>query len=149
MVEVYDLAQGANSQLGNISTRGFVDANDNAMIGGFIVGGTGTRADIRGFLSGALLGPSLSSSGVQGALQDPTLELHDANGATTATNDNWKTNDQSQQPQESEVRATGLAPSSDLEAVIVAALPPGPGTAIVRGKNDGTGVALIEIYNLQ
>ncbi len=147
VVEVYDLAQGANSQLGNISTRGFVDANDNVMIGGFIAGGSGTSGYSRVVVRA--LGPSLTASGVQGALQDPTLELHDANGATTATNDNWKTNDQSQQPQEAEVRATGLAPSNDLEAVIVAALPPGPGTAIVRGKNNGTGVALVEVYNLQ
>ncbi len=146
VVEVYDLAQGTNSQLGNISTRGFVDANDNVMIGGFIASGSGSSGYSRVLVRA--LGPSLSASGVQGVLQDPILELHDANGATTATNDNWKTNDQTQQPQESEVRATGLAPSDDLEAVIVAALPPGPGTAIVRGKNNGTGIALVEVYNL-
>ena len=147
VVEVYDLAQGANSQLGNISTRGFVDANDNVMIGGFIAGGNALSGYARVLVRA--LGPSLTAAGVQGALQDPTLELHDANGVTTAANDNWKTNDQTQLPQESEVRATGLAPSNDSEAVIVAALPPGPGTAIVRGKNNAVGVALIEVYNLQ
>jgi hypothetical protein len=147
VVEVYDLAPGANSKLANISTRGFVDTNDNVMIAGLIVGGSDT-----GGQAGVLvrvLGPSLTGSGVQGVLQDPTLELHDGNGATTATNDNWKINDQTQQSQEAEVLATTLAPSSDFESVIVATLPPGPSTAIVRGKNNSTGVALVEVYNLQ
>jgi hypothetical protein len=75
--------------------------------------------------------------------------LHDANGATIATNDNWKINDQTQQSQEALIRSTTIAPSSDLEAAIVATLPPGPTTAIVRGKNNGSGVGLVEVYNLQ
>lgn len=147
VVEVYDLGQTANSQLANISTRGFVDTDDNAMIGGLIAGegSTGARAQV---LVRAL-GPSLSSSGVQGTLQDPTLALHDANGATIATNDNWKTNDQTQQSQEALVRATTIAPSNNFESAIVATLPPGPSTAIVRGKNNSTGVGLVEVYNLQ
>jgi hypothetical protein len=146
VVEVYDLSAGANSRLGNISSRGFVDTNDNAMIGGLIVG-SGNPGDYARVLVRAL-GPSLTASGVQGALQDPTLELHDANGATTATNDNWKINDQSQRSQEAELRATITVPPNDLESVIVATLLPGPATAIVRGKNNGTGVALVEVYNL-
>jgi len=146
VVEVYDLAQGANSQLANISSRGFVDTNDNVMIGGLIVGGGSADGYARVLVRA--LGPSLTGSGVQGALQDPTLELHDANGATTATNDNWKINDQTQQSQEAEVRATTLAPTNDLESAIVTTLLPGPSTAIVRGKNNGTGVALVEVYNL-
>ena len=95
------------------------------------------------------IGPSLSNSGVQGALQDPTLELHDGNGATTATNDNWKINEQTQQSQEAEVRATMIPPSNDLESAIVTTLSPGPYTAIVRGKNHSTGIGLVEVYNLQ
>lgn len=147
VVEVYDLAQTASSQLANISTRGFVDRDDNAMIAGLIAGdgSSGARAQV---LVRAL-GPSLTSSGIQGALQNPTLALHDAHGATIATNDNWKTNDQTQQSQEALVRATTIAPSNNSESAIVATLPPGPSTAIVRGKNNTTGVALVEVYNLQ
>jgi hypothetical protein len=81
-------------------------------------------------------------------LADPTLELHDANGATLATNDNWKINDLTQQSQEAEVQATLLAPTDDLESAIVTTLAPGPYTAVVRGKNETTGVALVEAYNL-
>jgi len=146
VVEVYDLSAGANSSLGNISSRGFVDTNDNAMIGGLIAG-SGNAGDYAKVLVRAL-GPSLAASGVQGALQDPTLELHDANGATTATNDNWKINDQSGRSQKAELRATIDVPPNDLESAIVTTLLPGPSTAIVRGKNNTTGVGLVEVYNL-
>ena len=147
VVEVYDLAPMANSELANISTRGFVDTDDNAMIAGLIAGNgsSGARAQVLV----RVLGPSLTSSGVQGALQDPTVVLHDGNGTIIATNDNWKTNDQTQQSQEALVRATTIAPSNDLESAIVANLPPGPSTAIVRGRNNTTGVGLVEVYNLQ
>jgi len=147
VVEVYDLDQAANSRLANMSTRGFVDTDDNAMIAGLIAGEgeTGARAQV---LVRAI-GPSLSGSGIQGPLQDPTLALHDANGATIATNDNWKINDQTQHSQEDLIRSSTVAPSNDLEAAIVATLLPGPTTAIVRGKNNSTGVGLVEVYNLQ
>ena len=147
VVEVYDLAPTAGSQLANISTRGFVDTDDNAMIAGLIAGdGTsGARAQVLV----RVLGPSLASSGIQGALQDPTVALHDANGAIIATNDNWQSNDQTQESQEALVRATTIAPSNNFESAIVASLPPGPSTAVVRGKNNSTGVGLVEVYNLQ
>jgi len=146
VVEVYDLDQAANSRLANISTRGFVDTDDNAMIAGLIAGQgeTGARAQV---LVRAL-GPSLSAPESR-PLQDPTLALHNANGATLATNDNWKINDLTQHSQEALVRSSTIAPSNDLEAAIVATLPPGPSTAIVRGKNNSTGVGLVEVYNLQ
>jgi len=146
VVEVYDLAQAANSQLSNISSRGFVDTNNDVMIGGLIVGGPNT--DGKATVLVRALGPSLSGSGIQGALLDPVLELHDSNGATLATNDNWKIDDQTQQSQESAIRATTIAPSNDLEAALVATLSPGPYTAVVRGKNNSTGIGLVEIYNL-
>jgi hypothetical protein len=147
VVEVYDLAPTANSQLANISTRGFVDTDDNAMIAGLITGnGSG---DARAQVLVRVLGPSLTSSGVQGALQDPTVVLHDGNGAIIATNDNWKINDLTQQSQEALVRSTTIAPSNNPESAIVATLPPGPTTAVVRGKNNTTGVGLVEVYNLQ
>ena len=107
LVEVFDLTQEVNSRLANISTRAFVGTDNNVLIGGFIIGGGGgggANVVVRA------IGPSLGNAGVQGALQDPTLELHDANGVTTATNDNWKINDQGQQSQEIAVLATTLAP---------------------------------------
>jgi hypothetical protein len=146
VVEVYDLNQAANSELANISSRGFVETNDNVMIGGFIVGGN--NADGKATVLIRALGPSLTGSGVSNVLPDPTLELHDGNGGTIATNDNWKVNDQTQQSQESAVRATTLSPANDLESAIIATLPPGQYTAVVRGKNAATGVALVEVYNL-
>ena len=148
LVEVYDLAQAANSKLANISSRGFVDTNDNVMIGGLIVGGTGggsAKVIVRA------IGPSLSVNGtpVPGRLADPTLELHNASGTMIVTNDNWKIDDPTGQSQEADIRATTVPPTNDLESAIVATLPPGNYTAIVHGKNNTTGVGLVEVYNLQ
>jgi hypothetical protein len=140
VVEVYDLAHAANSQLANISTRGFVDTGDNVMIGGLIVGGGSAHVMVRA------LGPSVP---VAGALGDPTLELHDVNGTALATNDNWKINDQTGQSQQAEIEATTIPPTNDLESALVADLAPGNYTAIVRGKNNTTGVGLVEAYNFR
>jgi hypothetical protein len=138
LVEVYDLDQAANSQLANISTRGFVDTGDNVMIGGFIVGGaSSTTVLVRA------LGPSLVDDGVANPLLDPTLELHDFNGAQIAFDDNWKDS------QQAEIEATTIPPTDDHEAAILSDLNPGAYTAIVRGKNNTTGVGLMEVYNLQ
>jgi len=136
LVEAYDLNAAANSKLANISTRGFVDTGDNAMIGGFILGGGTADVLVRA------IGPSLTSFGVAGALQDPVLELHDGFGTLIVSNDNWK------ETQQTEIAATGLPPSSDKESAILMTLLPAPYTAIVRGKNDTTGVALVEVYEL-
>jgi hypothetical protein len=137
VVEVYDLSTRSQSELANIATRGFVDSGDNVMIGGFIVGVNAesglTRVIVRGN------GPSLP---VNGALQDPTLELHDGSGTLLASNDNWK------ESQEQEIRFTQIPPSNDLESAIVRSLPPGNYTAILRGKNNGVGIGLIEVYKL-
>ncbi|HSH37792.1 MAG TPA: hypothetical protein VK993_03320, partial [Chthoniobacterales bacterium] len=100
LIELYDLAQASNSRLANISTRGFVQTADNAMIGGFIMGGSpgaGGRVVVRA------LGPSLAESGVSNALADPTVELYDSNGAVLATNNDWKDS------QEAEIEALNLA----------------------------------------
>ena len=147
VVEVYDLDQAANSELANLSSRGFVDVNNDVMIGGLIVGGANTDGKATVFVRA--LGPSLANQGVQTPLPDPVLELHDSNGTTLATNDNWKINDQTQQSQESAIRATATAPTNDSEAALIATLSPGTYTAIVRGKNNTVGVALVEIYNLK
>jgi hypothetical protein len=137
LVEVYDLNSTSPGQLTNVSTRGFVQVGDNVMIGGFIVGGNEpSKILVRA------IGPSLTERGVLNVLTDPILELHDVNGSVIR-NDDWRNT------QETAINATGLAPSFATEAAILITLPPGPYTAIVRGKNDGTGVALIEAYHLQ
>jgi hypothetical protein len=146
LVEVYDLSPDTNSFLSNISTRSFVQTGDNVMIGGFIVAGTGsTRVIVRA------IGPELTQYGVPNALLDPTLELHDHTGALIASNDNWLhtiiggviTSDQTQA-----IRNSGYAPGDTRESAIVADLPPGNYTAIVRGVNNTVGVALVEVYDL-
>ncbi len=124
-------------QLLNISTRLRVLTGENVLIGGFIVTGTESKKVIV-----RAIGPSLGALGVAGALADPTLELHEPDG-TVVMNDNWK------DTQEAEIMATTIPPSDDLESAIVDTLVPGAYTAIVRGKNDTTGVALVEAYNLQ
>ena len=136
VVEVYDLEASVPAQLANISTRGPVQIGDNVMIGGFIVtGDVPTKTLIRA------IGPSLSSFGVQGALQDPTLQLVDANGNSTF-NDDWRST------QEAQIIATTIPPSHDKEAAILATLPPGNYTAVLRGKDNTTGIAVVEAYNL-
>jgi hypothetical protein len=137
LVEVYDFDQTVDSKLANISTRGFVETGNNVMIGGtIIIGNNPARVLLRA------IGPSLTNFSVPNALQDPTLELHDGNGALLASNDNWRTN------QEAEIIATGIPPSNDLESALVRNLAPGNYTAIVRGVNNTVGVALIEAYGL-
>jgi plastocyanin len=139
LVEGYDLETAANSQLGNISTRGFVETGANVMIGGFILGGAEGNANV---LIRAI-GPSLAPLGVSDALADPTLELHDGNGDLIRSDDNWK------EAQQSEIEATKLQPGNDLESAIFETLAPGAYTAIVTGKNGLTGVALVEVYRVQ
>lgn len=139
LVEVYDLGSGAASKLANISTRGFVGAGDQAMIGGLIV--TGDAAGSARVIVRAI-GPSLADLGVPGTLTDPALELHDRNGALIASNDNWQTD------QEAEILQTNLAPARDAESAIIRTLSPGNYTAIVRGGGGATGLGLVEVYHL-
>jgi hypothetical protein len=137
LVEGYDLNPAAGSKLGNLSTRALVQTGNNVMIGGFIITGPGQkRVLVRA------IGPSLAQHGITNPLQDPTLELHNGNGAVIAFNDNWKDTQQAQ------IQATGLAPTNDNESAILRTLPPGNYTAIVRGKNNTIGVALVEVYEL-
>ena len=144
LVEVYDLDFGVNPTLANTSTRGWVGTGDNVMIGGRIIGG-GLGANGSGSAKILVrgIGPSLAQAQVPNPLQDPILELHDGNGAIIASNDNWK------DLQEIEIQATGLAPSDDRESAILTILTKGSYTAILRGKNNTTGIALIEAYKIQ
>jgi hypothetical protein len=128
LVEVYDLGP-ATSQLANISTRAFVSTGANVTIGGFILGGgANSQVEIFG------IGPSLASSGVSGVLADPTLELRDSSGTLLASNDNCG--------------GASIHPLDPAEACIEISLPPGLFTAILAGKNGGTGIGLLEIDKL-
>ncbi len=137
LAEVYDVDTTSLATLGNISTRGFVQKDDNVMIGGFIVSGSGQQK-----LVIRALGPTLGSFGISNPLADPLLELHDGNGATLQTNDNW------QDSQAAEIQASGFAPVNASESVILRTLAPGSYTAIVRGVGNTVGVALVEVYTL-
>ena len=140
LVEMYDVSSGVDSKLGNISTRGFVLTGNNVMVGGFILGGDTGNAHVvvRG------IGPSLADFGLNPVLVDPTLELHDANGTTLATNDDWQTDP----ALASQISFLGLAPSNPKESGVYALLPRGAFTAILAGKDGGTGIGLVEIYNV-
>jgi hypothetical protein len=137
LFEGYDLDLAANSEFGNISARAFVQTGDNVMIGGFIIAGPDSETVVV-----RAIGPSLTQAGVANALADPKLELHDGNGTTIASNDNWKDTQQAQ------IQATGLQPSNDAESAILATLAPAAYTAIVFGKNHTTGVGLVEVYTV-
>jgi len=139
LVEAYDLDRTVDSKLANISTRGLVKTLDNVLIGGFIVLGSSPQEVLV-----RAIGPSLANANppVQGALADPILELHNPDGSTLASNDNWRST------QEAEIIATTVPPTDDLESAIVATLPPNAYTAIVQGANETTGVALVEVYAL-
>jgi hypothetical protein len=141
LVEAYDLDQAANSQLANISTRGFVDTGDNVMIGGFILG-PGNSASSSVVVRG--IGPSLTAAGVPNALADPILELRSGNGTLIASNDNW-----TDSPNSQTIMDSGLAPTNPNESAVLAIPSPGNYTAILRGVNDSTGVGLVEVYHLQ
>jgi hypothetical protein len=139
LVEVYDLDSGPGSTLLNISTRGQVGVDPNALIGGFFVGGT----DPKQILVRAI-GPSLSGFGVPGVLADPTLELHDGNGNTVIANDDWMVAN----PQKTQIQNSGLAPTNEKESAVLQTLAAGPYTAVVHGANGGTGVGSVEVYQL-
>lgn len=144
--EAQDADTGLAPTVRNISTRGRVDSGENVLIGGFIIGdGTGGGA-IKVVVRA--IGPSLSTKGVAGPLPDPVLTLHDANGAEIARNDNWK-GDAGRTSQQAEIEATGLAPASEAESALIAALAPGNYTGIVHGKDNSAGVALVEVYHVQ
>jgi hypothetical protein len=123
------------ANLANISTRLLVETGDNVLIGGFIVTGTSSKSVLL-----RAIGPSLS---LDGKLANPILELHDASGAVIATNDDWQTNSNKQ-----EIIDTGIAPTDPLESALLFNLDPGAYTAIVSGASNGTGIALVEAYDL-
>ena len=124
------------AKFGNISTRLRVETGDNVLIGGFIITGTQPKQVIV-----RAIGPSLP---LAGALADPVLEIRNSSGGLIASNNNWRSD------QQAELIATGIPPANDLESAIVATLPANNSayTAIVKGVNNGTGVGLVEAYDL-
>lgn len=129
-------AAPAQTNLANISTRARVGTGDNVLIGGFVVRDNPKRVLVRA------LGPSLAAFGVQGALSDPTIDLNAAGGGVVASNDNWRTT------QEADIQSTGFAPTNNLDSALIATLPVGSYTPIVRGVGGAQGVAIVEVYEL-
>jgi glucose/arabinose dehydrogenase len=148
---LYYLAQGSGGQVFrvsalpsgpparalNISGRSRIETGDQVAISGFVVtGNVPKRVVVRG------IGPSLANFGVPNPLADPVIELHRGDGSIVIANDNWK------DAQQADIQAIGLAPRDDREAALIATLPPGNYTAVVTGKNGGTGVGLAEVYDV-
>lgn len=135
LFELYDLAP-LDSETRNLSTRGRVGTGDHSMVAGFTIGGDRpSRVIVRG------IGPSLAAVGISDPLPDPILELHAADGSLLFSNDSWRS-------QESLIVASGLAPSDDAEAAIIATLDAGSYTAVLRGAGDTVGNALVEVFRL-
>ena len=138
IVEAFDLDAAVDSKLANISTRGFVQTGDNILIAGTIIlGNAAQKVIVRA------IGPSLS---LPGKLANPTMELRDQNGALVDSNDDWINS-----PNKQAIIDSGLAPANDLESAILQTLPANGAsfTAIVRGVNNTTGIALVEMFAVQ
>lgn len=107
------------------------------MIGGFIIEGSTPKTVLV-----RARGPTLAGFGVPGVLANPFLQLFSGQ-TVVASNDNW------QDTQAAEIMATGLAPSSTLESAILMTLGPGVYTAIVSGIGGKTGIALVEVFEVE
>src|SRR2546423_1105267 len=140
LLEVYDVDRTSASRLANISGRALVQSGTNVLISGFIVGNNIGA----GKVVGPGLGPSLVQTGVSNPLPDPTLEVRDNNGALVIADDNWQDNPAAA----GQISASGLAPANPVESAVAASLVPGMYTPIVAGKNGGTGIGVVEVYNL-
>jgi glucose/arabinose dehydrogenase len=140
VLEVYDVDHASASRLANISGRASVLTGSNVLFSGFIVGNNigAAKVVVRA------LGPSLAQSGIADPLADPTLEVRDNNGALIIANNDW----QDDTSQAAQISANGLAPANRAESAVATSLVPGTYTAIVAGNGGGTGVGLVEVYNL-
>ena len=137
--EIYALPPDNDSELINLSARALTLTGDNVLIEGLIVGGNTSKDVVL-----RAIGPELHARGVTGELQDPMLDLYDANGVILRSNNNWR-----DAPNHAQIQASGLAPTDNRESAILINLAPGNYTAIVRGVNGTTGIALAEVYMLQ
>ncbi|HKP93187.1 MAG TPA: peptidylprolyl isomerase [Chthoniobacterales bacterium] len=138
VVDLYDLDSGPGSTLLNISTRGPVAPDPNALIGGFILGGTQAKQILV-----RAIGPSLTAFGVPDALADPTLEFFNGQGTKIDSNNDWMNS-----PQKTQIQNSGLAPSDPKESAVLQTLSAGQYTAIVRSATGDTGVGSVQIYQL-
>ncbi|MBA3573267.1 MAG: DVUA0089 family protein [Pyrinomonadaceae bacterium] len=139
VAELSDLSEGTGLEIVSLSGRGLIQSEDNVVMSDFTVeGDTASNLIIRA------LGPSLNNSGAANMVSDPVLELYDENGSILSTNDNWQENAE----QANQIMARGLAPADSAEAAMVVSLSPGNYTAVIRGKNNTTGVASLEVYKL-
>ena len=139
LVEVYDLSPVSNSSLANMSTRGIVGTGSDLLIAGFIVGTVDSATVVV-----RSLGPSLSPAGISDPLNDPSFTVYDQNGSALATNDNWQDD-----PSALDLEKNQIAPPDDAEAATILHLPVGAYTAVTVGADGGTGVGLVEVYNLE
>ncbi len=141
LIEVYDLdpAGRETARPINVSTRARVLTGDNVLIGGFVVGGTRPRKVII-----RAIAPSLAAVGVQGTLPDPALTIFNGQNQPVASNDDWRSS-----PAAAEITALNRQPTDDRESALILTLDPGGYTAIVSGKGGQTGVALVEVYDLE
>jgi len=143
LVEIYDITGTRLSKFVNISPRANIEPEDNgALIAGFIVQAPEDHVGTPQTVLIRALGPSLSDSGVPGALANPTIDLYRGSDLIVS-NDNWKSDN------ESAIEATGIPPANDKEAAILVTLDPGSYTAVIRGKDNSTGVALVEVYQVK
>jgi len=138
-------ATATTGKVGNLSTRGLVQSDPNFLIGGIIIQDSTKKILVRG------IGPSLAAAGITNALPDPTLELHDSTPGSPpiASNDNWQTTQIGgviTSSQVAEISSSGLAPNDPKESAVIATLPPGNYTVIVRGANGTVGLGLVEVY---
>ena len=139
IVDAFDLSPASPARLANVATRGLIQPGDQLMIAGFIIQNGSARAVVRA------IGPSLAQFGITNALPDTTLEVRNQDGTFVRMNDDWQTDPQQKQ----ELENIGLQPGNALEAAIVATLPPGQYSALVRGKPEATGTGVVEVYFLQ
>lgn len=138
LVEIYDVDAGNGSRLANLSTRGQVQTGENILIGGMIVSGSAPQRVVS-----RAIGPDLSAMGVANPLQDPLIDIRDANGTSIGTNDNFGDGGQTD-----ELAQNGLTPGDSRDSAIILSVPPGSYTALVTGVNNSSGVALVEFFNL-
>lgn len=141
LIEVYDIDAQSMADLGNISTRGFVGTGNDVLIGGIIVRDASGKNQSQDILVRGI-GPSLGAGGVVNPLQDPQLTLYDVQGNTIAFNDDFATDPQGNIP------GSGLPPTNAKESAIRRTLAPSAYTFILNGANGGTGIGLVEAYNL-
>ncbi len=140
LVEVYDVSATSESALANMSTRGLVGAGpDDLLISGFIVGSVDNSTIVL-----RSLGPSLAAEGIVNPLGDPSFTVYDQNGALLAGNNNWQ-----EDPGALDLTLNQLAPAAPAEAATILYLPVGAYTAVTVGVDGGSGIGLIEVYNLE